>query len=43
MQPVDIPAPLAGLAVAAVVWGLTYLLTVDWIHPHPRHTNDPET
>lgn len=39
--PFDVTAPLAGLAIAAVVWGLTYLATVDWIHPH--HTNDPET
>jgi hypothetical protein len=29
---------MAGLVIAAVVWGLTYLATVDWIHPHTSET-----
>jgi hypothetical protein len=37
-MPFDLPAPLAGLFIAAVVWGWTFLATVDWTHP----TRTPE-
>lgn len=33
----SVPAPLAGLSIAAVVVAWTFLATVDWIHP-ANHT-----
>jgi hypothetical protein len=29
----DIPAPLAGPAIAAFIVVVAYLMTVDWTHP----------
>jgi len=36
MPPLDVPAPLAAVIVAALTIAVTYLATVDWIHPADR-------
>lgn len=37
----SVPAPIADLAITAVAVALTYLATVDWIHP-ANHTDTTE-
>jgi hypothetical protein len=32
----DIPAPWAGVLIAALTIAVSYLATVDWIHPEDR-------
>ena len=34
MTLVDIPAPLAAPAIAAVIIATAYLMTIDWTHPN---------
>ena len=36
MRPPDIPAPVAGLLIAALIIALTYLMTVGWNRPDPK-------
>ena len=36
MTLLDIPAPLAGPAIAAFIIAATFLMTTDWTHPNNR-------
>jgi hypothetical protein len=38
--PFDIPAALAGPAIAILTTAVAYLMTVDWTHPDTRHNQE---